>query len=135
MASPSLEMHDLILARLKAFPAVAAIVGDRVYDQAPEDAAYPHITFGPSDVVPDDADCITAREETVQMDIWHRDQGRVWPCKVTADAVKAALHGYVADLATHGLAETRVVLVRIMEDPDGVTVHGVVQVTATVEEF
>lgn len=94
----------------------------------------PYISLGASDVVPADADCITARAETVQLDIWHRDQGRNWPCKQTVDAVRTALHGYAGDLATHALVEMRVVLTRVMDDPDGVTCHGVVQVTALIEE-
>lgn len=134
MASASLEFQDLILARLKSFSAVTGIVGQRVYDMAPEDAAYPYISFGPSDFTPNDAGCIEGREETVQIDIWHSDQGRKWPCKVTVDAVKDALHDFAADLPTNGLVEMRVTLVRVMLDRDNIIAHGVVQVTAMIEE-
>ena len=134
MASASVELQDLILARLKGWPALTAILGGRVYDGPPSKPTFPYISLGPSDVVPMDADCFHDREETIQIDVWHRDQGRRWQCKATVDAVKDALHEYAGDLATHALVELRVELARVMDDPDGITVHGVVQVTALIEE-
>jgi hypothetical protein len=132
--SASVELSDLVLAILKADAGVGALVGDRIYDQAPGGAAFPHLTLGPSDYAPRDADCIPGREETLQIDVWHRDGGRLWPCRRTADAVKDALHDRDGELATQALADLRVTLVRVIEDPDGITAHGVVQVTATIEE-
>lgn len=134
MASASHELQELIRARLKAVPTVTSIVGARVFDHAPADAAMPFITLGPSDATPVDSDCILAREETLQVDIWHRDQGKLGPCRQTVDAVKAALHGWEGSLATNALVELRVRLVRVLQDPDGITAHGVVLVTATIEE-
>jgi hypothetical protein len=132
--SASVELQDLVFARLKADSAVGAILGDRIYDMPPGGADYPHITFGPSDYAPDDPDCISGRTETLQLDIWHRDQGRLWPCRKTVDAVKDSLHQYTGALATDALVEMRVTLARTTADPDGITAHGVVQVTALIEE-
>lgn len=132
--SASLWLHDFILATLKSDTAVKARVAQRVYDYPPEDVVYPYISIGAADAVPVDADCITAREETVQVDIWHRDQGRKWKLAETMDAVKDALHEAEAASTSHGLVECRVVLMRRFMDPDGLTAHGVVQVTATMEE-
>ena len=132
--SASLWLHDFIIATLKADTSVAAKVGKRVYDYPPEGVAYPYISIGAMDAVPVDADCIMAREETVQVDIWHRDQGRKWKLAETMDAVKDALHEAEAASTSHGLVECRVVLMRRFMDPDGLTAHGVVQVTATMEE-
>lgn len=132
--SASLWVHDFIINTLMADPGVQARVNGRVYDQPPEDVRYPYISIGPVSMVPDDADCIAARRETVQVDIWHRDQGRKWKCAETMDAVKAALHEAEAASTSHGLVQCRVVLMQRLMDPDGITVHGVVQVEATVEE-
>lgn len=134
--SASVSLQDVILAALLADMGVQALVGNRIYDRAPSDPGlvYPHVTFGPSDYVPDDADCITGRIEDVQLDIWSRDQGRKWKCKAIVDAVKAALHDHEADMGDHALVSMRVMLCRVLDDPDGSTVHGVVQVEAVIDE-
>lgn len=136
MSSPAVEFQDAVLGLLKADAAVSALVGARIWDRMPASGTYPCITFGPSDFTPDDAECIVGRRETLQIDCWAQAQGRLWPARELADAVKAVLHepATLPDLTTHALAEMRVVLVRVFLDADGVTGHGVVQVTGLIEE-
>lgn len=129
----SVALQDLIIATLKADTDIAAIVGARVYDQAPEDAAFPYITLGAASSVPDDAECIPGIEQTVQIDIWHRDQGRKWRCKATVDLVYAALHEADLEIDSGALATLRVVLTRVENDPDKITAHGIVQIEAMIE--
>ena len=134
MASPSLDLQKAILDALLANAAVAAIVGARVHDGLTPDAVYPCITFGPTQVMPEDMDCIAGREEVIQIDCWTRDGPRLHPAKALADAVKAALHLAALPMATHALADLRVEGMRVMMDPDGLTGHGVVTLLAYVEE-
>lgn len=129
-----MEFQDVILAALKADAAVGAIIGDRVYDRMPSTGSYPCITFGPSDYSDEDADCITARRETLQLDCWVDAKGRLWPARQLADAVKSALHRKDLTMTDHALVSIEVEQVRVMLDPDGVTGHGVVQVTGHIEE-
>lgn len=128
----SVDIQDAILAVLLADATVTAIVGNRIYDEAPEGVAYPHITLGPTDAIPSDADCIDSETEVVQIDIWHRDQGRKWPCKDTANAVRVALHDVALDMDE--ALQCRVILRRVFKDPDGITAHGIVQVEIITEE-
>lgn len=132
--SVSVSFQDLVLSRLKDAAAVTAIVDDRIIDGNDDDLAYPNITFGASDFTPDDADCIRGREETLQLDCWTREGGKKWPCRALVDAVKAALHDADGVLSTGALVLMRVDLVRVFADPDGITTHGVVQVTGIIEE-
>lgn len=132
--SASNELQTLIYQRLTAFPAVQAVVANRVYDQPPENPIFPYVSFGPSDAVEDDADCITGRIETIQIDCWSRYQGGFKEVKSLADAVKKALHRYAGELTVNALVEMTVQSVRHFRDPDGVTSHGVVTVQAIVEE-
>lgn len=133
MATPSEDLQAAIYAALIADAGVAAVVGTRVVDGAPSD--YPAITFGPGDYLPDDMDCIDGRIETMQLDCWVRDSSqRLRPARALADLVKAALHGMELSLATHALAALRVVAVRAMMDPDGLTGHGIVTLEAVIEE-
>lgn len=135
MTSPSLDLQTAIFQRLTTDAAVTAIVGDRIYDNAPAAGAFPYISFGPSYYSPADSEGIRARDETLQIDCWTDDHGKKRPCKILADAVKRSLHGYEVEFAgVNGLVEMEVTLVRVMDDPSESIVHGVVQVTAMIEE-
>lgn len=133
--SASNELQTLIYQRLTNDAGVAALVNGRVYDNPPSNADFPYISFGPSDVVEDDADCITGRIETIQIDCWSRYQGGFKEVKDIADAVKKALHRYAGELTVNALVEMTVQSVRHFRDPDGITSHGVVTVQAIVEEM
>ncbi len=132
--SVSTEFQKMVFDRLVADPAVHAFVADRVYDGPPVNAVLPYVSFGPSDYSPDDAQCIVAREETLQIDIWANDGRKVWKCREITDAVKKSLHEFAGAMTVHALVSMRVTFVRVFLDPDGITAHGVVVVTAMIEE-
>tara|TARA_R110002049_G_scaffold23545_10_gene83650 strand:- start:39442 stop:39852 length:411 start_codon:yes stop_codon:yes gene_type:complete len=127
-------LQELIFDRLVADAAVHAIVADRIYDGRPSTGSYPCITFGPSDYVPDNLECFSSREETIQIDCWSDDQARLNPCKRLADAVKKSLHLYEGAMVTHHLVVMKVGFVRVFLDRDGIKAHGVVSVTASIDE-
>lgn len=131
--SASVALSDAVITALRASPAVAVLIGGRVYDQAPRAPEFPYITMGPSFATRDDADCIPGRDETLQVDIWARDDGRRWPCRRLVDVVAAALHGLDADLGPYALVSLEVTDQRVLDDPDGITRHGVVEIRAMIE--
>jgi len=132
--SVSNALQTLIFQRLTTQAGVVALVGTRTYDHPPADVSFPYLSFGASDVTEDDADCITGRIETVQIDVWSRAKDGKREAKAIADAVKDALHRWDGNMTTGALAMMRVVLVRVIDDPDGITSHGIVQVECHVEE-
>ncbi len=132
--SVSRELQGAIYDALVADVAVSALVDDRIYDDSPADREYPCITFGPTDSTPEYIQCITARTETVQLNVWSREHGRMWPCKEIVDAVKNALHLADIDLVVNALVRIEVVGQRVFMDRDGITAHGVVTVSADLEE-
>lgn len=136
MASPSVELQDAVLTRLKADPAVDALVGDRIYDMPPEGVLFPYLSFGPSDLIPDDdaVGCMVVSRHSLQIDVWDRSQGRIWKAKEIAEAVKKSLHRFEAVLATHRLILMEVERAVTFLDADGITGHGVVSLVAVIEE-
>jgi hypothetical protein len=132
--SASADLQKLIFDRLVADTGVHAIVADRIADNRPSNMEFPCVTFGPSDVVEDDAECITGRVETIQLDCWARDNARINVVKPLVDAVKDALHLYHVNPPNSALVELRVTAWRTFMDPDGLTAHGVVTVQAIMEE-
>lgn len=129
------ELQQQLYDTLTADQVVAALV-DGVYDHVPAEpfgvrSAY--ISFGASDGSDDGADCIDGSRHTFQIDVWSRAVGKVG-CRRIVDAVRRALHERNLALTENVLVEMRVELWRVLPDPDGLTTHGVVQVTARVEE-
>lgn len=126
----SSDLQRVIVARLKA--AVPSVAG-RVYDSPPEAAQMPYISIGPSYWVDDSVECIRARRETIQVDVWASVRPDLGVCKDVSDEVADALVDWANEdaLTMHRL---RLALpVRIERDPDGMTAHGVVQVEASIE--
>ncbi|WP_430259792.1 DUF3168 domain-containing protein [Neorhizobium sp. IRS_2294] len=132
--SVSVAFQDLVLSLLSNDDAVSAIVGDRFIDGPDADTAFPYVSFGATDTDRLDAECIPGRDETMQIDCWSRDDGRLNPCKALVNAVEAALHEKDGTLSVGALISLNVVLSRCFIDPDGITAHGVVQVTAEIED-
>jgi hypothetical protein len=133
--SVSAELQKLVYDTLVADASVSALVSDRIYDGAPSDRVFPCVTFGPTSSVSDELQCIDSRQETVQLDVWSRDSGRMRPCKEICDAVRKALHLASLSLSTNHLVRIRVDGIRVFMDADGVTSHGVVVVEADLEEM
>lgn len=132
MTSPTLELQGGIVTRLKATGAVTGIIGSRIYDPVPAGATFPYVSFGPSDELSDDADCITGFEVTMQLDAWSRGTG--FPeVRRLADAVRDAIHGYEFNLSANALVLFEHRLTRIFRDPDGLTSHAAMTFTAIVE--
>lgn len=129
------EIQKMIRDMLVANTGVSALV-DGVYDRIPADpfgAKAAYVSFGPVDVLEDDAEGIVGGIHTIQVDCWSRSVGSVG-CKRIVDAVKEALHDRPADLPSYGLVQMRVRMRRTFADPDGLTTHGVVSVEIDAEE-
>lgn len=133
--------HDLIRAALDALradAAVASLLGPRIYERAPDDPApaFPYLSVGPTDAVPDDVDCRAGEEITFQLDVWSQGEGEASSsaeCRTIADAVKRVLHDAELALSEHALIALTLRLKSIRRDRDGITNHGVLQFTGTVE--
>jgi hypothetical protein len=133
--SASAELQKLIYDTLRAKPEIMGLVGG-VYDRVPTEpfgAKTAYVSFGPSDVVDDGADCIRSGIHTFQIDVWSKAVGQV-EAKQIVDLMHRALHDRDFDLAENALVSTRVGLRRVFLDADGLTTHGVVSVTVSIEE-
>ena len=137
--SAAYTLQKLLYETLCADVLLNTFIAARVYDRVPADsqgnvtATFPYVSFGSYDFVPDDADCIAAGEHTQQIDIWSRAVGRVEAKQIT-DAVRHALHERHLIMDGFGLVQMRVIMAQVMGDPDGLSSHGIVQVTADIEE-
>ncbi|PDT79957.1 DUF3168 domain-containing protein [Sinorhizobium sp. BJ1] len=134
--SASAELQKLLFDTLTGNGQVMAFAGG-VYDRVPADpykAKTAYISFGPSDVVDDSAECVTSGEHTFQLDVWSKAVGQV-EAKRLVDLIYGALHEQELTLTENALAEIRVDFRRVFPDQDPLITHGVVTVTAFIEEL
>jgi len=130
----SVALQGALYNALSSHAGLAALVGDRIYDGPPSEVTSPYITFGPSDDVEDDEQCITAEEHFVQLDVWSESNGRKGPAKRIIEQVKDALHRRTVEIdAPYEIVQIEVRGSRVTIDPDGITAHGTIDVRALVE--
>ena len=132
--SVSAALQKLIFEQLTGDLDLAYVVGDRIYDKPIPNAAFPFITFGPSSIVLVQDDCLVGRTETVQLDVWSTDKAGRLEAKRICDLIIRSLNGVEAELEEGYAVDLRIVLAQVIDDPDGITSHGVVQVEALVDE-
>lgn len=133
MTSPTYELQGQIVTLLKASPELTALIAGRIYDRVPDGVQFPYVSFGPSDEISDDADCIDGFEVTMQLDVWSRAVG--FPeCRRIVDAVRKALSIEDIQLTDNALVTFNHVTTRIFRDPDGLTQHAAMQFEAFVEQ-
>ena len=126
--SASTELQKAVYDRLVA--SVGVLAG--IHDRPSPDAGFPYATFGPSLSVKETMDCISARTEVLQIDIW--SQSGKLACKEVVDAVVEALHNQQLSLPTHSATPIEVTRFQVVDDPDGITRHGIVTIETMVEE-
>jgi hypothetical protein len=84
-------------------------------------------------VIDDGADCIVSGAHTRQIDVWSRRVGSVG-CARIVDVLCKVVHDADITLPDDQVVHTLVDLSRVIEDPDGLTWHGIVQVTGSIED-
>lgn len=105
----------------------------RVQERATLGLAFPYCTLGPVYGVEGDVECIEADEWTVQLDVWGQiPEWNKLSMAELAGKVRRALKGW-SDTDQVTMHPLSVQAPRIMDDPDGKTVHAVIIVEAMVE--
>lgn len=121
-------LRKIVMDRIIA--QVPALAG-RVYDRATEGTAYPFASMGPSDWVDESVECIKARSVSLQIDVWGSRSNK-GALEDLTDDVATALDGF-ADEDRLTMHPARVVSVQVMDDPDGMSIHGVIRIEVDVE--
>ncbi|BBF93379.1 DUF3168 domain-containing protein [Blastochloris tepida] len=134
--SAALALQGAVVAALKADAAIAELVGARIYDAVPAEAAFPYLVVDGWDALPDPADAYDGVDIAFVVHAWSRAVGFPETHRLAA-AVEGALFEDALSpaLAAAGLrlVEIRVERTHALRDPDGHTRHGVVSFEAMLE--
>ena len=125
-------LQKAVLAALKADAAVAALVGARVFDQAPQGTACPYLTLGRCESRPVAADG-GGVEQSLTLTGVSRFSGSE-EAKAMAAAVRACLHEAVLETDGVRTATLRANFADVFRAGDGRQTYAVVRLRAVTEE-
>ncbi|MGV2128121.1 DUF3168 domain-containing protein [Agrobacterium vitis] len=132
------ELQVAIVAALKASADVMALVDGRIYDRVPSDSSggvkFPYVSFGGTQDLPEQAECIDASDLTIQIDIWSRDPGYAEGRRI-AKAVKATLNDEELSLSDNALVYFTFLRRDDIRASDGLTTQIAMTFGAGVENF
>jgi hypothetical protein len=106
--------------------------GARIYDDAPQGAAFPFITLGQSVVRDWSTGTEDGAEHELTLHVWSRVGGKKQVQEII-EAIRGALHDQPLMLADHHLINLRHEFSEARLDPDGDTFHGIVRYRAVTE--
>jgi len=132
MTAPALALQQAVVTALAASAPLVAIVGNRIYDAPPRNAAFPYVSFGPASIADWSTGTETGAEHQLVLDAWSREAGKK-QCYAILDAIAAALNDTALSLAGNALVNLRFQFADIRRDPDGITFHGVIRFRAVTE--
>lgn len=128
---PTLDLQGAIYRHLSEGSPVLLSVP--IYDRVPQSAKPPYVSFGPSDALSDDADCITTLETTIQLDCWSTEPGFPEVRRIS-DEVRRALHNADLSLTYNALVLLQHRQTRYIRSSDGLTSHAAMTFEATIEQ-
>ena len=96
------ELQKALHAALVADAALSSLVGGRVFDRPPQDADFPFVTLGDSEVEPDGGGSEGAAIHRLALSVWSRGRGRR-ETKEIMSAADAALRDASLPMTGHVL--------------------------------
>lgn len=117
-------VQTAVYGALVANAGVTALIGSRVYDHVPADAAFPYVVIGETEAEPFDDKTKSGMVQAFGVHTWSRARGAKEAKDVMA-AVSAALHRAGLTVTGHELAWIRFTESELMLEDDGLTRHGV----------
>lgn len=129
-----LDLQRAIVTKLKADTDLQALLANpiRLFQDVPKDPTFPYMTLGPSQRLPDLAECIDGAEIFPEFHVYTRAPGYELVKRIGATLIDI-LHD-----ATLSLGEHRCLLIHLSNElyfvePDNLTKHGVITFRALVE--
>lgn len=124
------QLQKAIFAALTAAP---ALVDGRVFDTVPADTPAPYIKIGEAQVLDDGTDCADGWEVFTDIDIWSEPEtgSKLEVMSIGADVVPRLLAITAIDGFT--VVISAIENARYLDDPDGVSKHGIITVRHVLE--
>lgn len=137
LADPLEPLQRAIVRAVREDAPLIALVDKRIYDDVPPKPTKPYLSFGPVQVLPEDAAEYDGADVSLQIDGWSASLQRKEIAQI-GRALRALLHNVqqrpgVVTVEGHRLVSLRIEDARYIRDDDGVSQHGVFSFRARLE--
>jgi hypothetical protein len=133
MPSASWALQQSIFAKLtNDAPLLGLLGGARLYDDVPQRADFPYLTFGQTLVRDWSTGTDDGNEHVLTLHVWSQARGKKETHEIMG-ALRTVLHDQSLTLSGHRLINLRHEHSEARRDPDGETIHGIVRYRATTE--
>lgn len=131
--SASWGLQKGIYETLKDNPAITGLLGGpNIYDDAPQNANYPYLTFGESIARDWSTGSDDGLEHILTLHVWSRAGGKKETHEII-EAIRQVLKNGSVPVDEHHLVNLRHEFSEARQDPDGETYHGIVRYRAVTE--
>lgn len=133
MPSAAAELQKAIFAKLRDDAALVALLGgQRIFDHAPADIAFPYISFGRSSAYDWSTATELGSEHVVSLHVWSKAKGKKEALDIMERA-RALLHDQPLTLAGHKLVNLRLEFSEARFEEDHSVYRGALRFRAAVE--
>lgn len=127
MSSAAKDLQRSLYQLMRTHPPLVSLLGSaRIYDDVPQRAELPYVTFGQSLVRDWSTDTEDGHEHILTLHVWSRVPGRKQVYEII-DVLKGLLHEQAPVLAEHRIVNLRHELSEARRDGDGETYHGIIR--------
>jgi hypothetical protein len=131
--SSSLALQGAILQRLSTAPALLALLGgSRIYDDVPQSAPFPYVSFGATVEVPLDGVESRIDQHTITLQAFSRHRGRKEAATII-DELDKLLHDVTFPLAGHRLVNLLATFKDVRASADNELRIGIIRFRAVTE--
>lgn len=122
-------LQEKIYTALNSDSNLTSTQGAAVYDEVPENSAFPYVQIGAESTADFSTKDLTGSEVTINLDVWSQYKGSK-EVKDLMDRVHTLLHDSNLTVTGHNLVNLRFEFGDVLRDPDGITRHGVMRFRA-----
>lgn len=121
------EIQKALYNRLAADPALAGYVGNRIYDDVPQNTEFPYVVIGEETAIVWEQDCdAPGIETTITLHVWSQYYGRR-EVKLIMSVLYSILHNKPLIISDMDNVTCQADFQESFLDPDGITRHGVIR--------
>jgi hypothetical protein len=130
--SSATELQKAIFAALGGNAALTAVIGARIFDHAPANAAFPYITFGRTSVYDWSTGTESGAEQLFTLHVWSKGRGKREALEIM-ELARQALHDAPLALEGHALVNLRLEFSEARYDDRNEAHHGLLRFRAVTE--
>jgi len=129
MSIHQFALQTAIFTLLSADNNLTSTLGASVFDDVPEETAYPYVQIGEDTAIDYSTKDLNGSDVSVNLDVWSRYRGSL-EAKNIMDRIHTLLHDSSLSVAGANFINMRFEFSDIIRDPDGITRHGVMRFRA-----